>query len=132
MKRVLFPFLVMTLLAWMALLALLLSACSSSLLPTLDVTMVPTTLPTVTLTTLPQADNTVVASPAPPLVAVVGTVNLRDADGAVVGWLAAGDRVQAVCGGQWCAVVAGEYAGYKFWRGCSGDNPEGLGCQEAE
>ena len=125
MRRVLFPLLIVTLLAWLVVLSLLLSSCAASVLPTLDVTTMPTTLPTEAPTT---AVGTVVETSPSPLVTVVGNVNIRTADGAVVGWLVKGDRVKAACNGQWCVLSDNT----KFWRGCSDNNPDGLGCLEAE
>ena len=128
MKRFVFALLIVQLLVWVGLL-LLLSACSASLLPTVPVTTTATAMAT---RELPQITAIVVTSSPPPLVTITGNVNVRDASGAVVGWLVKGDRVNAVCRGQWCAVVVGQHAGYKFWRGCSDNNPDSLGCLEAE
>jgi len=97
---------------------IVLSGCQG--LPTLEVTatVVPTTLPT---TLLP----TYIAM----IVQVTGDVYLRDDQGNVRGWLYKGDRVQAHCSGNWCQIFSGSYRGYRFWRGCSSDNPDHKRCQ---
>jgi hypothetical protein len=103
----------------------LLSACVG--LPTLAVT------PTTVLSSTPEATTTpatTLTTPSPaPFVTVVGTVNVRDDSGRVVGWLEGGDRVRAVCDGQWCVLPGDD--GLMFWRGCSDNNPDGLGCEVA-
>jgi hypothetical protein len=102
----------------LVLLTTLLSGCLG--LPTLEIT--PTTVPT---TLLPAATAT-----GPPMtVEITGDVYVRDDDGNVVGWLYRADHVQAACSGDWCQILAGNYSGYYFWRGCSSDNPEHRSCQ---
>lgn len=95
-------------------LVLVLNACGS-VLPTLEVTNSMPTQKTVTVTVSPS-------------VTIVGNVNLRDDKGVVVGWLARGEIVQAVCEGTWCLLSDNTM----FWRGCGSDNPANLGCLDAE
>jgi len=103
----------------------LLSACAG--LPTLAVT--PTLTATSLVAVIPSPTPAPAAIPSAPFVTIVGTVNVRDDSGRVIGWLASGDRVRAVCDGQWCVLTGDD--GLMFWRGCTDNNPEGLGCEVA-
>jgi len=68
-------------------------------------------------------------TPVTGLIEVTGNVYVRDSNNEVQGWLEAGTLVQAECReDNWCYVKAGQFKGLKFWRGCSEDNPEDIGC----
>ena len=97
---------------------LLLSGCLG--LPTVETT--PTTVPTAVR---PPATD----MGQPMAMEISGDVYVRDSQGNVMGWLYKADQVQAVCLGDWCKIYGGKYDGYKFWRGCSSDNPEQKSCQ---
>ena len=108
----------------LAIIALVILKCTACVgLPTLAVT--PTTVvvtrPVPTATVFP----TVTTLPSFLNVRIIGNVNLRDKTDYIVGWLAQGELVKAVCEGQWCWLSSG----LRFWRGCSDNNPEFLGCQ---
>jgi hypothetical protein len=76
-----------------------------------------------------ETDRTPVPTPLPHFVTILAqSVYLHetaDANSKVTGSLLRGATVEAVCIGNWC-----ETGGAYFWRGCSSDNPENLGCSE--
>jgi hypothetical protein len=71
------------------------------------------------------------ATPVTGLVQVTGNVYVRDDNNEVQGWLEAGTLVQAECEGNWCYIKGGQFKGLRFWRGCSEDNPDDMGCTAA-
>ena len=103
-----------------ALLAMILLLPGCLGLPTLETT--PTPVPTALLPTATATATSIT-------VRITGDVYVRDEQGNVIGWLYKDDEVQAVCSGDWCNIYGGKYSGYKFWRGCSSDNPERKSCQ---
>jgi hypothetical protein len=81
----------------------------------------PTWAPAATPTT-PPATNT-----PPNALVTVGNVYIRDVpNGTRVGSLELGATVYGSCSGDWCQIEDGY-----IWRGCTDDNPEGLGCAVA-
>jgi hypothetical protein len=54
---------------------------------------------------------------------------VRDDQGNVMGWLYEADLVHAICSGDSCHISSGSYSAYRFWRGCSSNNPERKSCQ---
>lgn len=100
------------------LLTTLLSGCLG--LPTLETA--PTTVPTKLLPTATATGKCMT-------IEITGDVYVRDEEGKVVGWLNKADHVQAVCSGDWCQIISGRYSGFRFWRGCSSDNPDDKSCQ---
>lgn len=101
----------------------LLSGCVG--LPTVTVTPASTRLVAVTTSPVSDVSPTATRPEGLPFVQITGNVNLRDGDGVAIGWLARGKAVQAKCEGQWCYLSDNS----KFWRGCSDNNPERLGCE---
>lgn len=101
-------------------LSLVLHACGASLLPTLEAA-VPTATGVVAVPTHSTATRF-------ETVMVTGNVNVRDESFRIYGWLAKGELVEAVCSDNWCVILQGQYDGLRFWRGCSSDNPDNLGC----
>lgn len=60
------------------------------------------------------------------LIRVTGTVYLRDKSGVTDGrGLSIGAIVQADCIDDWCELSNG----LSVWRGCTSNNPKGLGCE---
>jgi hypothetical protein len=62
-----------------------------------------------------------------PTLEIAGNVRLRDYDGADSGRiLVTGSTQRAICDREWCYL---EGTLLKFWRGCTSNNPQELGCQ---
>lgn len=97
-------------------LPLVLSACLMSALQV--------ETPTTTLTPNPS---TTLTPTLGSVVTVTGNVWIRDASDNTHGYLAMGSVVEATCSGEWCYLA--DNSGYRFWRGCAGDNPAGLACR---
>lgn len=101
--------------------------------PTPTITSSPTPVPTLMATPLPISDAIQAESPSPTpdryhVIAILAEfLNVREApDGEVTGEvLKAGDSRRARCDGDWCELESGGYV----WRGCTSDNPAGLGCE---
>lgn len=109
-----------TLLVLLSVAAVLLSACGG--LPTLP----PPADAPAGMAAVPTPTPTAVVS----VVTVTGNVWVRDNSGVVKGLFYSGSVVNAECAGDWCVVSDGNYAGLFVWRGCTDNNPKGLGCQE--
>lgn len=89
--------------------------------------------PPATATSVPQGIKAETLTPTSTVTVVVkGNVYVRDEAGAVQGWLEAGTSVEASCRGDWCYISGGQFDGLKFYRGCSADNPDSLGCKAAQ
>lgn len=108
----------------------LLTGCAG--LPTLEPT--PTELPT--LTPVPTETQLPTLEPTPGSVGTVeitGNVWMRDSANTQISVLMAGTRVNAICSGEWCNLQDSEGAtDFKFWRGCSDNNPDSLACTMAD
>lgn len=82
-------------------------------------------MPKSTLTKAPESTPVTVYT-ALPQITILGTVYVRNSPGGqVVGHIETGEIISAVCSGDWCKIEDGF-----IWRGCTSDNPAGLGCRE--
>ncbi len=101
-------------------------------LPTLEATPMPTLTEQPTLAPTEQPTLT----PAPASVGnvqILGNVWIRDAANTQLSVLMASSRVLAVCEGEWCYLQdSGGTTDFKFWRGCSDNNPDSLQCTMAD
>ena len=103
---------------WLIALALL---CGCLEVPTLQPSATPTESPTAAPKALALPPRT--ATPEP--LEILGNVYIREEPAGIrTGALLLGETVTGICTGRWCRIAAGY-----IWRGCTNNNPAGLGCQ---